>query len=156
MLLENAQSLTYQTASNGKGLSIYFYFPKDFQARSDHPLFLFFNGGGWVQGPIIQFAPQALYYVDRGAVYGLVEYSNEATHPDSTVIDSLQEGRTAIQFSRHYSEKLRIDPKKVVVVGSGAGANIAGFTAMKEHIPAAESFLFSRLGLHSRNDLSLE
>lgn len=139
VLLENAQSLSYQSVENGPDLSIYFYFPRDLEARSDRPLFLFFNSGGWDRGSVIQFAPQALYYVDRGAVCGLVQYSNLATHPDSTAMDSLQEGKTAIQFARHFSEKLHIDPAKVVAVGAGAGANIVGCATMKAHIPASES-----------------
>lgn len=139
VLLENAQSLTYRTALDGSELAIYFYFPKDLETRSDHTLFLFFNSGGWDRGSVIQFAPQALYFVDRGAVCGLVQYQNRATHPESNAMDALQDGQEAVRFVRHFSEKLHIDPQKVIAVGAGAGASIAGGVTMKAHIPAVES-----------------
>ncbi|MEM9018084.1 MAG: alpha/beta hydrolase fold domain-containing protein [Verrucomicrobiota bacterium] len=139
LLLESAQKLTYREVEGGKDLSIYFYLPKDLKEKIDRPVLLFFNSGGWDRGSVIQFAPHALYYVERGAVCGLVEYRNKASHPDSSALESIQDGLLAIRFTRHYSEKLCLDPSKVIAVGAGAGGNIAGAATMKAHIPGEES-----------------
>lgn len=138
VLLERAQPLVYREAGEGEDLSIHFYFPRDFEERDDRPVFLFFNSGGWDRGSVVQFAPQALYYVERGVVCGLVQYRNKASHPDSTAIDAVRDGLTAVQFVRHHAGKLRIDAEKVVAIGAGAGANIAGCATMRAHIPAPE------------------
>ena len=139
ILLESAQPLTYREFVGAQDLSIRFYFPRDLEEDSDRPVFLFFHGGAWDRGVIIQFAPHALYYVERGAVCGLVEYRHAKSHPESTAIDAIQDGMTAVQFVRHFSEKLHIDPNRVVLVGAGAGANIAGCAALGAHIPNPDS-----------------
>ncbi|MDF1859584.1 MAG: alpha/beta hydrolase [Verrucomicrobiales bacterium] len=139
ILLKSAQALTYRKLEEGEDLSIRFYFPRDLEEGSKRPVILFFHGGAWDRGVIIQFAPHALYYLERGAVCGLVEYRHKASHPESTPIESIQDGQTAVQFVRHFSEKLHIDPNKVILVGAGSGANIAGCAGMKAHIPMADT-----------------
>lgn len=139
ILLESAQALTYRKLEDGGDLSIRFYFPGNLEEDSKRPVILFFHGGAWDRGVIIQFAPHALYYVERGAVCGLVEYRHRESHPESSPIESIQDGQTAVQFVRHFSEKLHIDPNKVILVGAGSGANIVGCAAMKAHIPMADT-----------------
>ncbi|MDF1825441.1 MAG: alpha/beta hydrolase [Verrucomicrobiales bacterium] len=138
-LLESAQSLTYRPLKEGEDLVIHFYFPKELKDKSPGPVFLFFNSGAWDRGSVIQFAPHALYYVDRGAVCGLVEYRNKASHPDSDPIQSAQDCQLAIQFVRHHAESLHVDPDRLVVFGGGAGANIAACAAMQAHLRPEES-----------------
>ncbi len=83
LLLKSARTLPYMTLQDGDERSIHFFLPKDFKEGPPRPVFLFFNSGAWDRGNVIQFAPQALYYVERGAVCGLVEYRNRASHPAS-------------------------------------------------------------------------
>lgn len=139
ILLESAQPSVYREVEGGPDLSIRFYFPRDLEEKSDRPVFLFLHGGAWDRGVIIQFAPHALYYVERGAVCGLVDYQHRKSHPDSTAIDAIQDTMTAVQFVRHFSEKLHIDPERVVLIGAGAGANMAGCVALGAHISNPES-----------------
>lgn len=138
-LLESAQSLTYRPMEEGEDLAVHFYFPKELKDKAPGPVFLFFNSGAWDRGSIIQFAPHALYYVERGAVCGLVEYRNKASHPESNPVHSAQDCQLSIQFVRHHAESLHVDPEKLVVFGGGAGANIAACAAMKAHLRPEES-----------------
>lgn len=138
-LLESAQKMPYREMEGGDDLVIHFYFPKDLKEKEPGPVFLFFNSGAWDRGSVIQFAPHALYYVERGAVCGLVEYRNRASHPESNPVQSAQDGQLAIQFVRHHAESLHIDPEKLVVFGGGAGANIAACATMKAHLRPEES-----------------
>ncbi|MDA8908665.1 MAG: alpha/beta hydrolase [Verrucomicrobiales bacterium] len=138
-LLESAQPLKYREVREGADLVIHFYFPKDLKEKDPGPVFLFYNSGAWDRGSVIQFAPHALYYVERGAVCGLVEYRNQASHPGVNPVDAARDSQLSIQFVRHHAESLHVDPDKLVVFGGGAGANIAGCAAMKAHIPTEES-----------------
>ncbi len=138
-LLENAQALTFRELREGEDLSVHFYFPKDLKEGEPRPVFLFFNSGAWDRGSVIQFAPHALYYVERGAVCGLVEYRNQASHPGVSPVEAAQDAQLSIQFVRHHAESLHINPDQLVVMGGGAGANIAACAAMKAHIPTEDS-----------------
>ena len=132
ILLESAKSYDYKTPEVGDTLSIHFYFPKDLKTGPKRTAVLFFNGGGWDRGNVIQFAPHALHFVERGMVCGLVEYRNSSTHPESSPRDSLVDARAAFQFVRQQSEQLHVDNDKLVGVGAMAGANIVAAAAMQK------------------------
>jgi len=136
LLLDSAQTLSYKSLSDGDDLDIHFYLPKNLKENEAHPAILFFNSGAFDRGQPIQFAPHALYFVERGAVCGLVNYRMKSTHPESSPTNSLQDGLSAVRFLRLHCEKLNIDPEKIIVYGAGAGANIAANSAMG--IPVAE------------------
>ncbi|MEM6278938.1 MAG: alpha/beta hydrolase [Verrucomicrobiota bacterium] len=138
-LLESAQALSFRELEEGDDLHIHFYFPKDLKNGEPAPVFLFLNAGAWDRGSVIQFAPHALYYVERGAVCGLVEYRNQSSHPGSSPVEAAQDAQRAIQFVRHHAESLHVNPDRLVVFGADAGANIAACAAMKAHIPTEES-----------------
>ena len=135
LLLKSARKLIYKTPEEGSELSIYLFLPKGLTEGPKCPVLLFFNSGAWDRGNVTQFAPQALYYVERGAVCGLVEYRNRSSHPGSSPTQSLQDGRSAIRYIRLHAESLHIDGSRLAVVGAGAGANIAGGAAMRAQLP---------------------
>ncbi|MEX2580310.1 MAG: alpha/beta hydrolase [Verrucomicrobiales bacterium] len=139
LLLERARAMEYREVARGRNLSIHFYLPKNLEEGPARPVFLFFNAGGWDRGNVVQFAPQALFYVERGVVCGLAEYRNRTSHPDSTPIDSLRDGRSAIRFVRRHQANLHVDPQKLVAFGAGAGANIVGSASLKTRLSADES-----------------
>lgn len=139
ILLESAQPKTYRVVEGGSDLRIHFYFPKDWEEAEGRPVMLFFHGGAWDRGTLVQFAPHALCYVERGAICGLVEFHHQASHPGSSPIDALQDGRLAIQFVRDRAKVLHVDPDKVIAVGAGAGGNIVGCAALKASLPKLES-----------------
>ncbi len=131
LLLDKAQAKTYST-EGGRELRIHFYFPREFKEGDARTAILFFNGGAWDRGSVIQFAPHALHFVERGAVCGLVEYRDRQRHPESVPGDAVADARSAVQFVRVHAERLGVDPDKVVGVGAGAGGCLVGNTAMPE------------------------
>ncbi len=139
LLLKSAKPLPYQALEDGRELVIHLYLPRDLREGEPRPGFLFFNSGAWGRGSIIQFAPQALYYVDRGAICGLVEYRNRSSHPESRPTDALRDGRAAIHCLRQHADSLHLDPARVIVVGGGAGANIAASAAMRVSLPGSDA-----------------
>ena len=132
ILLENARPLIYSRLDSGAVLRIHSYIPKDIKEGEKRPVFLFFNGGAWDRGSVSQFAPHALYLVERGAVCGLVQYRDKREFPDSTPLDAFADCRLAIQFVRLHAERMRIDPDKVIAVGAAAGANMAASAALSK------------------------
>lgn len=134
-LLERARRLVYHSTGDGEDLAIHFYFPRDFEDRAELPLFLFFPGGAWDRSSLVQFAPHALYYVDRGAVCGLVSYRTRESHPGATPADAFRDARAAIRFARSHAADLHADPGKLVAVGAGSGGSLAASAAMGIALP---------------------
>ena len=130
LLLRSARKLSYQTLDDGSELSIYFYLPKSLTTGPPCPVILFFNGGMWDRGRVIQFLPQAFHFVERGAVCGLVEYRNSGSHPGTRPSDAFQDAKAAIRFTRVHADALHLDPGRLVAFGAGAGANLAGACLM--------------------------
>lgn len=135
LLLKSARKLPYKNPEDGSELSIYLFLPKAFKEGPKRQVFLFFNSGAWDRGNILQFVPHALYYVERGAVCGLVEYRNSSSHPGSRPTQSLQDARSAIRYIRLHAELFHLDGARLVVVGAGAGANIAAAATMRISLP---------------------
>ena len=135
LLLDSAQAMTYKEIAGQPDLKIHFYLPKNLKEGGPRPAVLFFHSGAFDRGQPVQFAPHALYFVQRGAVCGLVNYRMKSTHPESTPINAIQDGLSALRFLKRHSEKLNVDPEKIVACGAGAGANIAGGVVLKTPIP---------------------
>lgn len=126
LLLERARRVVYSVLPDGRELALHCFLPKAFEEEAPHPVFLFFHGGVWDRGSVVQFAPHALYYVERGAVAALVEYRNHADHPWSLPSEAQADARAAIRYVRQHAGEFRADPSRLVAVGAGSGANLAG------------------------------
>lgn len=139
LVLDSAQSMVYREPSAGPPLRLHLFLPKDLESAESRAALLFFHGGSWDGGKAVQFAPQALHFVSRGAVCALVEYRTASTHPESSAAESHGDCRAVIGFVRAQAERLRIDPAKVVALGAGAGANLAACAAMRVPLSALKA-----------------
>ncbi len=98
-------------------------------ASPNRPCIVFFFGGGWKGGSPQQFARQSAYLASRGMVAISAEYRVKGTHkttPDVCVEDA----KSAIRWTRANSQKLGIDPNKVIAAGGSAGGHLAAATAL--------------------------
>jgi len=139
LLLERARRVVYKSLDGGGELALHFFLPKDFREGSPCPAMLFFHGGAWDRGSLVQFAPQALYYVERGVIGVLVEYRHRASHPGSRPSQSYQDGRAAVRYLRQQASELNLDPSRLIAVGAGAGGNIVGALALGAPLSMAEA-----------------
>lgn len=139
LLLERARRVVYKSLDGGGELALHFFLPKDFREGPPRAVMLFFHGGAWDRGSLVQFAPQALYYVERGVIGVLVEYRHAGSHPGSRPSQSYQDGRAAVRYLRQQAGELNLDPARLIVVGAGAGGNIAGALALGAPLSKVEA-----------------
>ena len=96
-------------------------------------LVVFYHGGGFTQG-----SKEKAYdkknlirsLLSNGIAFVTVNYPLlDGTHTNG-VMDSLNGSRRALQFVRKYANSLNVDPNKVVLMGSSAGASTALWLSM--------------------------
>ena len=98
------------------------------EATKKLPAIVFFFGGGWNNGTVKQFEPQALYFSQRGMVCILVDYRVKEKQK-TTPFESLKDAKSAIRYIREHANELGIDPSKIVAAGGSAGGHLAAATA---------------------------
>jgi acetyl esterase/lipase len=89
---------------------------------------VFFFGGGWTNGSVRQFEPQATYLAGRGMVAARADYRVKSRHgvaPDACVEDA----KSAVRWLRQNAARLGLDPGRVVASGGSAGGHLAACTA---------------------------
>lgn len=139
LLLGRAKRVPYESFGTGGELALHFYLPKDFREGEPRPVLLFLHGGSWDRGNVVQFAPQALHYVERGAIGALVEYRHAGSNPAGRPIDALMDARSAVRYVRGHAEELHLDPARIILVGAGAGGNLAALLALGAPLQPAEA-----------------
>jgi acetyl esterase len=108
----------------GRNLKLYIFEPPSKQ--KDLPAILFFNGGSFKKDPKVtpvQFQHQADYFSSNHMVAICVDYRNgsdEGFLPTQAIYDV----QSAVRWVRANSSDLGVDPNKIVVCGSSAGAYI--------------------------------
>lgn len=90
---------------------------------------VFFFGGGWNNGTVKQFEPQAIYFSQRGMTCILVDYRVKEKHK-ATPFESLKDAKSAIRYIRAHANDLQIDPSKIVAAGGSAGGHLAAASAL--------------------------
>ncbi|MEM7299208.1 MAG: alpha/beta hydrolase [Bacteroidota bacterium] len=107
--------------------------------EGNFPLVIFIHGGGFTGGnPGSVFTDasrraNAKYFLDNGFAYASIGYRliAEDTPDNEGVIKSLSDSKRALQFIRYYSDELHIDPDKIAVMGTSAGAGTALWLATR-------------------------
>lgn len=130
-----AREFTYKKTPQGE-LSIHIHFPAGWKATDRRPAIVFFFGGGWKNGRVTQFEPQAAYLAERGMVAARADYRVESRHkvtPDKCVEDA----KSAVRWLRQNVARLGIDPVKIVAAGGSAGGHLAACTALAPGLDAA-------------------
>ena len=110
------------------GLSVKLFIVRPSGPTGSLPAFLFYHGGGWVLGdfPTHQrFVRDLVIY--SGATGIFVEYSRS---PEVKYPVALNESYAALKWVAEHGSELRVDGKRLAVVGNSAGGNLAAATAL--------------------------
>jgi acetyl esterase/lipase len=97
---------------------------------------LFLHGGGWRGGAKEMMRPVARAMAEHGFVGLPAQYRVTTQAPWPAQIDDV---RTAIGWIRQQSDQLGIDPDRIVLWGSSAGAHLALLAAGTPHEPSFDS-----------------
>ncbi len=92
------------------------------------PAVILIHGGGWKSGNKEMMKPLAMAVANKGFNCFAVEYrlSSEARYP-AAVEDVLN----AIRFLKENADRFNIDPKKIVVLGTSSGGQMASLIGTK-------------------------
>mgnify|MGYP006296216935 FL=1 len=90
------------------------------------PLVVYFHGGGFVQGDKARFRSHRMLarYRRRGVAFASVNYPFLKR---ATYLDIMKHAAEAIRFLKARHKAWRIDPQRIAVMGSSAGAMIAEY-----------------------------
>jgi acetyl esterase/lipase len=118
--VDGAKAYVYKTAgANALRLHVF-----DARGAAPHPAIVFFFGGGWTQGDVAQFAPQAKHLAQRGMVAILADYRVRSRH-GTTPFEAMADAKSALRWVRSHASQLGVDPNKVVAAGGSSGGHIA-------------------------------
>ena len=120
--------VSYKQVSDTE-LKLHIYYPHDYSKGEQRPAIIFFFGGGWVGGSVIQFRPHALHYASLGMVAVLAEYRIKQKH-GTTPFEAVADAKSAIRYLRRNAFSLGINPYRIVGSGGSAGGHLAAATAM--------------------------
>jgi acetyl esterase/lipase len=114
----SADTLVYSTA-DGEKLSLDFY-----RAQSEHavPVVVVIHAGSWQSGDNRDFISMDRYLAGHGYAVADIIYRLAPRWKFPAAAD---DARAAIAFLRNHSEKLKIDPNRIVLLGRSAGGQIA-------------------------------
>jgi len=120
----------YKTVA-GSELRLHVFAPPDGVTGSPRPAIVLFFGGGWTEGSITQFAPQARHLAGRGMVAILADYRVRGRQ-GATPFDAIGDAKSTMRWVRAHASTLDVDPSRIVAGGGSSGGHLALATAMIE------------------------
>lgn len=115
-------------------------YPQGWQESDKRPAIVFFFGGGWTNGKITAFQPQATYFASRGLVTACADYRVKDRH-GVTPKECVEDAKSAIRWVRQQAATLGVDPDRIVASGGSAGGHIAACTSLIQGMDAADEDL---------------
>jgi acetyl esterase len=131
---ESTKTFTYRKTKQAD-LEIVVHYPPGWKDTDKRPGIVFFFGGGWENGTIKAFEPQAKYLASRGMIAARADYRVKSRH-GVTPKECVDDARTAMRWFRQNAAKLGVDPDKIVASGGSAGGHIAACTTL---MPGSEA-----------------
>lgn len=125
-----AVGITFGTAParDGYEIPLRIYRPRAIRdAQSDVPVVVWFHGGGWVLGNVVNYDPLCTHLAAQvGAVVVSVDYRLAPEHPSPTAVHDAIDATTWVAAQ---GDVLRADAHRMAVAGDSAGGNLAAVVA---------------------------
>ncbi|MFW5474134.1 alpha/beta hydrolase [Knoellia sp. CPCC 206450] len=125
-----AVGITFGTAParDGYEIPLRIYRPRAIRdAQDDVPVVVWFHGGGWVLGNVVNYDPICTHLATEvGAVVVSVDYRLAPEHPAPTAVHDAVDATTWVAAQ---SDVLRADAHRLAVAGDSAGGNLAAVVA---------------------------
>lgn len=124
-------------------LKLHLHYPDGWKPTDKRPGIVFFFGGGWTNGNVAQFEPQAKYLASRGMVAARADYRVKSRH-GVTPRECVEDAKSAVRWLRAHAAELGIDPDRLVASGGSAGGHLAACTALTDGLePSGEDHAVS-------------
>jgi acetyl esterase len=88
------------------------------------PAIVFFFGGAWTNGTVMQFVPQATHMARRGVVAIVADYRVFNRH-GTGAFEAIADAKSALRWVRAHAAQLGVDPDRIAAAGGSAGGHIA-------------------------------
>ena len=89
------------------------------------PAIIYVHGGGWVAGNRSDFSALASLYALRGIAGFSIDYTLSSPYNTSAWPQNLKDVIAALEFVRENAAVYHVDPEKIAMLGSSAGAHIS-------------------------------
>jgi len=126
--VDGATAHVYKTIRDVE-LRLHVFEPNRSDDPAPRPAIVFFFGGGWRQGPVSQFAPQAKHLAARGMVAIVADYRVFGRHGTSP-FEAMSDAKSAIRWVRSHAAQLGVDPNRIAAAGGSSGGHIAASAAV--------------------------
>lgn len=124
---QGSEKLLFKKTPQGD-LHLHVFKPKGWKASDSRPGIVFFFGGAWNGGTPGQFEQHCNYIASRGMVAITAEYRVKSRH-NTSPFECVEDGKSAIRWTRAHADELGIDPKRLAAGGGSAGGHVAAATA---------------------------
>jgi acetyl esterase len=111
-------------------LRLHVFSPAD-RSAAVRPGIVFFFGGGWSGGTIVQFVPHSKHLAARGMVAIVADYRVQGRH-NTSPFEAMADAKSAIRWVRSRAATLGIDPDRIAAGGGSSGGHIALSAAVFE------------------------
>lgn len=128
--MQKKSGITYAT-HDGTALLGDLYLP---EGNGPFPAVIAVHGGGWQQGTRESYRHWGPYLATAGYAFFSVDYRlckpGQKSYPEA-----VHDIRAAVQFLRFSAADLKIDPKRIGLMGDSAGAQLAALVALAGDAP---------------------
>ena len=129
-VVDPAVGITFGTAParDGYEIPLRIYRPRAIRdAQDDVPVIVWFHGGGWVLGNVVNYDPICTHLATEvGAVVVSVDYRLAPEHPAPSAVHDAVDATTWVAAQ---SDVLRADAHRLALAGDSAGGNLAAVVA---------------------------
>ena len=106
-------------------------------AQGPFPAIIYIHGGGWVQGNKSELSDVAQLYAKRGIAGFSIDYTLAKTN-QSAWPQNIEDVIAALSYIKNNAATYHVDPNRIAVLGSSAGAQLASLVGT---LQGNESFL---------------
>ncbi len=104
------------------------YAPAHIVPGKKYPCAVFFCGGGWINGALLQFGKSCEYLVSKGFIAMTPQYRMRDVH-GTTPREAAEDAVSCIRWVREHAGELGIDPDRILAGGGSAGGHLAAAAA---------------------------
>lgn len=125
--LPGATTFIYRTVGN-RPLRIHVFPPEVAAARN--PAAIFFFGGGFRVGDAASYTALAKAFAARGYVAAVADY-RVLCRDGVTAVGGVDDAQAALGWVRAHAAEVRIDPRRIALVGGSAGGLLAASAGLR-------------------------